>query len=711
MKRIYLDFNATTPIHPEVAEAMKPYLNEYFGNPSSSHWFGTTAKMAIEKARSQMANLLNCQPEEIIFTSGGTESNNMAIKGVALANREKGNHIIISVIEHPAVTEVCKYLAKNGFKVTYIEADRYGMVQPEKVAAAITPDTILISIMHANNETGTIQPIREIARIAHDKGIYMHSDAAQSTGKIPVNVDILGVDLLSVAGHKLYAPKGVGALFIRKGTRIEKLIHGADHEHNLRAGTENVLEIIGLGQACQRATDHLIEREDHLREMRDRLHDGLVSGLNGIHLLGHPEKRLPNTLYIGFEGMEANTLLSELSNVAASAGAACHTDQVDLSHVLTAMQIPVKIAMGAIRFSTGFSTTRGEIEEATHQIIKTVQKLQSLSGTEDSTAETSEEIKLTHFTHGLGCACKIRPQVLEKILQKIPVYSNNKILVDMQTNDDAVVYQMDKEHALIETVDFFTPIVDDPYYFGAIAAANSLSDVYAMGGKPLFAMNIVGFPSNRLPMTVLESILKGASDKVREAGIGILGGHTIDDTEPKFGLVVSGLVHPEKLWRNSGARNNDLLILTKPIGTGILSTALKQEILDQKNTDKLIQTMATLNKQAAEIAASYPVNACTDISGFGLLGHLLELLKASKVSAELNLSEVPVLPGAREMAASGILPGGSKNNLDYVTPYLALTGQVTKLDLQILADAQTSGGLLFSLPPEPGEELLNALNS
>jgi len=709
MKMIYLDFNATTPIHPEVADAMRPYLNDYFGNPSSTHWYGTTAKMAIEKARSQVARLLNCQPEEIIFTSGGSESNNMALKGAAFANREKGNHIITSVIEHPAVSEVCKYLEKQGFKVSYVEVDKYGMVQPEKVAAAITSDTILISIMHANNETGTIQPIREISEIARNKGILIHTDAAQSTGKIQVDVEAMGIDLLSVAGHKLYAPKGVGVLFIRNGTRIEKLIHGADHEHNLRAGTENVLEIIGLGQACQRATDHLEERGSHLKQMRDMLFNRLTAGLTGVHLLGHPGKRLPNTLYLGFESVEANTLLSELNHVAASAGAACHSGEVDLSHVLTAMQIPVRIAMGAVRFSTGYSTTRNEIEEAAKQIIETVQKLKLSNDTGETAAEPAEKIKLTHFTHGLGCACKIRPQVLEKVLQQIPVFQNKNVLVNLQTNDDAAIYQIDKEHALIETVDFFTPIVDDPYYFGAIAAANSLSDVYAMGGKPLFAMNLVGFPSNRLPISVLENILKGASDKTMEAGIGILGGHTIDDTEPKFGLVVSGMVHPEKIWRNSGARAEDVIILTKPIGTGILATALKQEILDRKTTGLLIQTMAALNKQAAEIASSYPVNACTDITGFGLLGHLMELLKASQVSAEIYLNAVPVLPKVREMASAGILPGGSKNNLDYVAPYLVMAGKVSQTDQYILADAQTSGGLLISLPAGPGIKLLKVL--
>lgn len=710
MERIYLDYNATTPVHPDVAAAMKPYLEVYFGNPSSSHWFGTTAKLALEKARGEVAKLLNCKNEEIIFTSGGSESNNMAIKGVAFAHKEKGNHIITSTIEHPAVLEVCNFLEKYGFNITRIPADAYGIIDPEKVRSAITPQTILITIMHANNETGSIQPIEEIAKIASENSILMHTDAAQSTGKINVDVQSLGVDLLSVAGHKLYGPKGIGALFIKEGTVIEKLIHGADHEHNLRAGTENVPEIIGLGKACEIAFNDLEKRKIHLKEMRDLLQKRLKEGLHGVHLLGHPEHRLPNTLYVGFEGVEANTLLSELDHVAASAGAACHTDQVDVSHVLEAMKIPVKIAMGAIRFSTGLFTTRDEIGAASKKIIETVRKLQPGDSDQEQISRVEEEIKLTHFTQGLGCACKIRPQILEKVLKQVPVFHNENILVDLQTNDDAAVYQLDDDHALIETVDFFTPVVDDPYSFGSIAASNSLSDIYAMGGKPLFALNIAGFPTNRLPMEVLESILKGASDKAREAGIGILGGHTIDDTEPKFGLVVSGMVHPGKIWRNSGALPGDTLILTKPIGTGILSTALKKGLLQEKTNEQLVFTMAALNKVAAEVASGFPVHACTDVTGFGLLGHLLEILKNSRVSARVIYHDVPVLPQVRELASSGILPGGTENNMDYVLPDITFDRRISRTDLAVLADAQTSGGLLFSLPESYANRLLESLS-
>ncbi|RMF57728.1 MAG: cysteine desulfurase, partial [Calditrichaeota bacterium] len=251
MEPIYLDYNATTPIDPRVAEAMRPFIEQHFGNPSSSHIFGVTTKKAVEKARRQIAEMLGCELAEVIFTSGGSESNNTAIKGVAAAYRSKGNHLITSSVEHPAVTEVCRYLESRGYKVTYLPVDEWGRVDPAAVEEAITPETILITIMHANNEVGTIQPIREIADIAHQHGVLMHSDCAQSVGKIPVTIQELGVDLLSIAGHKIYAPKGVGALYVRTGVKLEKLIHGADHEMNWRAGTENVIQNVALGEACE----------------------------------------------------------------------------------------------------------------------------------------------------------------------------------------------------------------------------------------------------------------------------------------------------------------------------------------------------------------------------------------------------------------------------------------------------------------------------
>ena len=374
--KIYLDYNATTPIDKEVANEMLPYLNEYFGNPSSSHSFGIVTKKAIEKARKQVAELLNCKPSEIIFTSGGTESNNYAIKGVALANEKKGNHIITSTIEHPAVIEVCKYLELKGFTISYIPVDEFGLVDLVKLEEAITPKTILISIMHANNEIGTIQPISEISKIAHKHNVLFHTDAAQSVGKYTTDVEQMGIDLLSVAGHKLYAPKGIGVLYIHDGVVLEKLIHGADHEQNKRAGTENVLEIVGLGKACEIAKRDMNKNMNHLQEMRDLLHQNLLKKLTDIKLNGHPELRLSNTLNISFPGIHANILLKEmeLKGIAASAGSACHTDSIKVSPVLNAIKLSTLYAMGTIRFSVGKYTTKEEINRASEIIIESVNK-------------------------------------------------------------------------------------------------------------------------------------------------------------------------------------------------------------------------------------------------------------------------------------------------------------------------------------------------
>ncbi|MCX5834523.1 MAG: cysteine desulfurase family protein [Deltaproteobacteria bacterium] len=374
MKPIYLDYNATTPIDPAVAKAMRPCLDEIFGNPSSTHWYGLRAKEVVEAARTQVAALLNGHAEEIIFTSGGTESNNHAIKGAAFANRDRGNHIITSAIEHPAVSEVCRYLEGHGFRVTYVPVDIRGLVDLKALEEAITGETILITVMHANNEVGTIQPIEEIAALIRGRGITLHTDAAQSAGKVPVDVKALGVDLLSLAGHKLYAPKGIGALYIREGTRLEKFMHGAGHEKNLRAGTENVLEIAGLGKACELAKEDLEENMARMGQTRDRLYEGLRKGLD-IRLNGHPEKRLPNTLSIGFRGVDAGILLGEMKDLAASVGAACHGASVEISKVLKAMAVPMEYARGTVRFSTGKSTTIEEIDRAVEIVDSTMRRL------------------------------------------------------------------------------------------------------------------------------------------------------------------------------------------------------------------------------------------------------------------------------------------------------------------------------------------------
>jgi cysteine desulfurase len=360
-QKIYLDFNASTPIAPEVAEAMKPFLSQHFGNPSSQHWAGIPAKEAIEHARQQVADLLQCSPSEIVFTSGGSESNNHAIKGVFFALREKGNHIITTQIEHPAVINPCRFLERLGAEVTYVPVDQYGSVDPQDIQRAITPRTILITVMHANNEVGTIQPIEEISKIAKEGGIVFHTDAAQSVGKIATKVDYLGIDLLSIAGHKLYAPKGIGALYIRKGTPIEPLIHGAGHESGRRAGTENILLNVGLGKACEVAKGYV--GDDRICSVRDRFWKLLQDNFGEkVVLNGHPVHRLPNTLNVSFVGKAGGEILSRLDGVAASTGAACHSGSVELSPVLKAMGISPEVGMGAIRFSLGRTTTGQELE-------------------------------------------------------------------------------------------------------------------------------------------------------------------------------------------------------------------------------------------------------------------------------------------------------------------------------------------------------------
>jgi cysteine desulfurase len=374
---IYLDYNATTPVDPAVAEAMVPYLTEYFGNPSSTHPYGVQARHAVETARAQVATLLGCRPAEVVFTSGGTESNNMAIKGVALGQPERRGHIITSAIEHPAVVAVCDWLAGQGFRITALPVDGFGQVHPEDLARAMTPDTLLVTIMQANNEVGTIQPVAALAEIAHAHGALFHTDAAQAVGKIPTRVDELGVDLLSVAGHKLYAPKGVGALYIRAGLRLPNLLHGAGQEQGRRPGTENVLEIVGLGQACERAGRDPEAEHTRLRMLRDRLHAGLVDALgeDRVRLNGHPDRRLPNTASLSFRNVKANVLLAEINEaVAASAGAACHADSVDVSAVLRAMDVPTDWAMGTVRFSVGRPTTPDEIDRAVAIVVDAVRR-------------------------------------------------------------------------------------------------------------------------------------------------------------------------------------------------------------------------------------------------------------------------------------------------------------------------------------------------
>jgi cysteine desulfurase len=360
-RRIYLDYNASTPIDPAVAAAMKPFLEDHYGNPSSGHWAATTASSALETARGQVAALLNCHADEIVFTSGGSEANNLALKGVFFTLREKGDHIVTTAVEHPAIVQPCRFLERLGARVTFLPVDGTGRINPDDLSKAITPRTILVSIMHANNEVGTIQPIADCARVAHERGVLFHTDAAQAVGKIPTAVTETGVDLLSIAGHKVYAPKGVGALFVRRGVSLEPLIHGAGHERGRRAGTESALLALGLGKACELARD--LSPMERVRALRDHLWKELEKRFgNRVLLNGHPTHRLPNTLNVSFVGRVGAEILARLDGVAATTGSACHSGRVELSPVLQAMGVDPEVGMGAVRFSLGRGTTREEVD-------------------------------------------------------------------------------------------------------------------------------------------------------------------------------------------------------------------------------------------------------------------------------------------------------------------------------------------------------------
>lgn len=376
-KPVYLDYNATTPIDPEVANEMIPYIHTFFGNPSSSYSIGRKNNDTIEKARKQVAVLINCNAEEIIFTSGGTESNNHAIKGVAFANRHKGKHIIASAIEHPAVTEVCRYLNSLGYEITWIPVDRFGTVNPGDVENAVRPDTVLITIMHANNEVGSIQPIKEIVAIAHQKNIVFHTDAAQSVGKIDTDVAMLGIDLLTIAGHKLYAPKGIGALYIKQGTKVENLLYGAGQERGIRPGTENVIQIVGLGKACEIAKRDFDKNLHNMLSMRESLLNGLKNKLGDkVKVNGNLGNSLPNTLSIAFAKVDAHALASFISkDVLISTGSACHSSNTEISSVLKAMNVDIMTAASTVRISTGKNTTVKEIEFATEILSNAVSRL------------------------------------------------------------------------------------------------------------------------------------------------------------------------------------------------------------------------------------------------------------------------------------------------------------------------------------------------
>ncbi len=381
MKRIYFDHNATTPVLPEVFDAMVPYLKEHWGNPSSIHWAGRGTRKAVDEAREQVCRLLNCAPLELIFTSSGTEGDNHAIKGIAYSKKDKGNHIITTKVEHPAVLNTCKYLAKEGFEVTYLDVDAEGMIDLDALRAAITGKTILITVMYANNETGVIFPIPEIAEIAKERGVTFHTDAVQAAGKLPMDLKTLNVDLLTISGHKLYGPKGMGALFARRGVRLTPLIHGGHHERNRRGGTENVAGIVGFGKACEIALRDMDSEISHLKALRDRLEKGMAEKIPHIKVNGKADRRLSNTSNISFEFVEGESLLLNLDmkGVAASSGSACTSGSLEPSHVLLAMSLSHEMSHGSVRFSLGKNNTVEEIDYLLEIMPPIVERMRSMS--------------------------------------------------------------------------------------------------------------------------------------------------------------------------------------------------------------------------------------------------------------------------------------------------------------------------------------------
>jgi cysteine desulfurase len=381
MKRVYMDYAATTPAMPEVIEAMSPYFHDKFGNPSSIHSMGTEGRDAVEAARQQVASLIRCQPEGVVFTGCGTEADNQAIKGVAFANQKKGNHIITTAIEHHAVLYTCQFLRTMGFDVTFLPVDKYGIVDPADVKKAITPKTLLVSVMHANNEVGTVQPIEEIGKITREAGVYFHVDAVQTFGHLPIDVDKLGIDFLAASGHKLYGPKGVGMLYIRPGSSIVPLLHGGEQEEGRRAGTENVPGIVGLGKAAEIAHRDMDQEATTLTGFRNRLMEAIVGKVDDTYLNGHAQKRLPNNVNFSFDFIEGESILMYLDaeGICASTGSACSSASSEPSHVLTAMGIPVERARGSLRLTVGKWTAHEDVDKVIEALPRIVGKLREMS--------------------------------------------------------------------------------------------------------------------------------------------------------------------------------------------------------------------------------------------------------------------------------------------------------------------------------------------
>ena len=712
---LYFDFNATTPVAAEVREAMMPYLGERFGNPSSDSRLGRAAREAVEAARAEVAALIGARPDEIVFTGGGTEASNLAIRGAGLAD---GAAVVTSAIEHPATEACCALLERAGRSVRRVAPRADGVLDPDDLARAIDGATGLVTLIHAQNEIGTLQPVAAAAALARAAGALVHADAAQSLGKVPVDVTALGVDLLSIAGHKLYAPKGVGALFVRRGVSLRPVIVGAGQERGLRPGTENVPCIVGLGVACRLARETLAETGPRLARLTAWLLARLRAEVPGLVLVGEGAERLPNTLNLLFPGRvgagadrrdRAGRRLDRLGLPRRQRGA-----------VVGAAGARHRPGGGARRGAAvarprhdrrrgrgGCGRPRRRLAPARRRDNHSTRSLRMTV-----TAIADPVVRLTELAHGGGCGCKLAPSVLQALLAEQPQAGPfAQLLVGTETGDDAAVWQVDENTCVIATTDFFMPMVDDPRDFGRIAATNAISDVYAMGGRPIMALAVLGMPLGKLPVETVRAILAGGAEICAEAGIPVAGGHSIDAPEPIYGLAVIGLCRPEEVRRNRGARPGDALILTKGIGVGIYSAAIKRQALDAAGYAEFVASTTRLNRVGTRLGQLDHVHAVTDVTGFGLLGHALEMARGSGATLAIEAAEVPLLAQAEALARAGFVTGASGRNWASYGVEASLPAEMPDWQRQILTDPQTSGGLLVACHPAEADGLVAAIRA
>ena len=579
------------------------------------------------------------------------------------------------------------------------------------MAKATANDTALVTIIHAQNEIGTLQPVAEIVRQVQSVGALIHTDAAQSIGKVVVDVNKLGVDLLSIAGHKLYAPKGTGALYVRRGVKLPPLLVGASQERGLRPGTENVAYIVALGEACRLASMTLEKASQQMAFAANHFFRTLQQNIPEIALVGHPTERLPNTLNVLFPGVRSSTsgILSRCFRFE-RVGLPCR--QRRASAILLALGIPREKALGTMRLSLGRSTT---IEDVSTAAARLYWALPATVGTragprKGESMNVMQQIRLSHLSHGGGCGCKLAPSVLQQLLSNHPTATPYKqLLVGLETGDDAAVWQLDNGTCIIATTDFFMPMVDDPYDFGRIAASNAISDVYAMGGSPIMALAILGMPVDKIPPEMVRRILEGGASVCSAAGIPVAGGHSIDSPEPIYGLAVIGISSKANIRRNSDAKAGDRLILTKALGVGVYSAAFKKNALSRAAYDEFIASTTLLNRVGTRLGEDPDVHAMTDVTGFGLLGHALEIARGSNMTVRIDPSRLPYLKDAATLAQNGFVTGASGRNWKSYDTSVTLPAGTPDWQRQLFCDPQTSGGLLVSCAPAHADELLKTI--